>query len=130
MTTKIFSVLAVAEICHEANRALCLNLGDRSQTEWAHAEDWQKKSAYQGVKFCLDNPDAPASANHESWLRQKEADGWIHGETKSSIEKTHPCIVPYDQLPPEQQAKDHLFRSIVSGLAPFIETDATTAASG
>lgn len=28
--------------------------------------------------------------------------------------------MPYDKLPPEQQAKDHLFRAIVHALRPFI----------
>ena len=117
---KVFSVLMVAIICHEANRALCAGLGDFSQVAWEDAPEWQKTSAINGVEFTLANPDAPASANHESWLAQKEAEGWKYGAVKNPDLKEHPCFVPYDALPPEQQAKDHLFRGIVSHLAPFI----------
>lgn len=42
-----------------------------------------------------DNPDAPASAQHDSWLEEKQRDGWIWGDTKDADKKTHPCIVPY-----------------------------------
>lgn len=110
-------------ICHEANRGLCETQGDYSQTSWANSEQWQKNSAIKGVAFCLRNPKAPPSANHESWLKEKEADGWVYGEAKDAEAKTHPCCVPYDKLPPDQQAKDHLFRGVVEGLRPFIDVD-------
>lgn len=114
------SVEDVAKICHQANKALCEANGDDSQLDWDQAPEWQRTSAINGVGFTLANPDAPASANHESWYAEKEADGWVYGETKDAIAKTHPCMVPYDQLPSEQQAKDHLFRGIVNGLRPYI----------
>ena len=48
---------------------------------------------------------------------QKVADGWGYGETKDPEAKTHPCMVAFDQLPREQQAKDFIFRSIVHAMA-------------
>lgn len=110
----------VARICHEANKALCESQNDMSQKPWKDAEPWQIDSAIKGVEFNLANPDAPASASHESWLAEKEATGWKYGKIKDADAKEHPCFVPYDQLPPEQQAKDHLFKAIVAGLAPFV----------
>ncbi|HEY0426706.1 MAG TPA: RyR domain-containing protein [Pyrinomonadaceae bacterium] len=110
-----------ARVCHEANRSLCFTQGDFSQKSWEEAEDWQRQSAVDGVKFTLENPDAPASVQHEAWMREKIDDGWVYGESKDAEKKTHPCIVPYDELPPEQQAKDYLFKGIINGLANFIE---------
>lgn len=40
---------------------------------------------------------------------------------KDTKAKTHPCLRPFNELPPHQQAKDHLFRGIVHSLRPFIE---------
>lgn len=114
----------VAQICHEANRAYCRTIGDFSQVEWDTAPDWQRQSAVTGVSFTLDNPTAPSSANHDSWLAEKERDGWKYGPIKDADKKEHPCFVPYDDLPAEQQAKDYLFRSIVLGLAPFVQRKA------
>lgn len=103
----------VARICHEANRALCAAFGDHSQPAWDDAPEWQRSSALVGVQFIADNPDAPPSASHESWLAQKKAEGWSWGATKNPEKKEHPCYIEYDRLPAEQKAKDHIFGAIV-----------------
>ncbi|MEQ1762556.1 MAG: RyR domain-containing protein [Pyrinomonadaceae bacterium] len=126
---KILSVLTVAIICHEANRALCESLGDHSQKPWLEAEEGQRVSAFKGVNFTLDNPDLPASANHDSWLKEKEETGWKYGPVKSFELKEHPCMVPYEELAGGDQAKDHLFRGIVLGLSGLIARDPVEAAA-
>jgi hypothetical protein len=107
----------IAKVCHEANRAYCASLGDASQLPWDQAPEWQKTSAIDGVKYHLLNPDSKPSDSHENWSRVKVEDGWKHGETKDPEAKTHPCLVPFEQLPREQQLKDHLFLGIVRSLA-------------
>lgn len=102
----------IAQLCHEANRALCRAFGDDSQPPWSEAPDWQRASAEAGIAFARSHPSQP-SAQHESWCASKKADGWVYGAVKDAVAKTHPCLVPYEQLPPEQKAKDHLFQAIV-----------------
>lgn len=111
----------VARICHEANESLCVTQGDFSQKSWDEAEEWQRQSAIQGVKFALENPDAPASAQHDAWMQDKINDGWVYGDVKDADKKTHPCIVSYDELPDGQKAKDYLFKGIVNSLSKFVE---------
>lgn len=114
---QIFSIEQIAKVCHEANKSFCeAIMGDNSQLSWEQAPDWQKESAKAGVVFCMDNPDAPPSANHDSWLKEKEKDGWKYGEIKDAEKKEHPCFVPYEKLPVEQQKKDYLFKAIVAAL--------------
>lgn len=103
----------IARMCHEVNRAYCAALGDYSQPAWEDAPDWQRASAIAGVTFTLANPDAPPSASHESWLAEKRESGWKYGPVKDPDAKEHPCFVPYDDLPPEQRAKDYLFQAVV-----------------
>lgn len=109
---------ATARVAHEANRAWCAANGDLSQPTWDDAPDWQRESALLGVQFHIDNPEAGDSASHDSWMAHKVANGWIYGEEKNpdAIPPTHPCIVPFDQLPKVQQVKDALFRSIVHAI--------------
>lgn len=103
----------IAKVCHEANRAYCAGIGDKTQLPWEQAPQWQKDSAINGVRFANENPDAPPSASHENWLRQKEADGWKYGPIKNEATKEHPCFVPYADLPHEQRIKDALFLGVV-----------------
>jgi hypothetical protein len=107
---------AIARICHEANRAYCAAIGDDTQVPWSEAPNWQKESAIDGVVYKLTNPDSTASALHDSWMRNKADTGWSYGEIKDENKKTHPCFVPYDQLPETQQKKDALFAAIVNVL--------------
>lgn len=106
----------IAKVCHEANRALCAAFGDNSQVAWADAPEWQRESAIKGVQFSVENADAPPSAQHDAWLKDKFADGWTYGPVKDPANKLHPCCVPYDQLPPDQKAKDYVFGAIVRTL--------------
>ncbi len=108
--------LQIAGICHEANRHYCRQLGDLTQRKWKNAEEWQRASAIKGVKFHRENPNAPAFATHEEWKEEKVRDGWVYGEVKDTDKKTHPCIVPFEKLPVDQQRKDVLFSAIVKAL--------------
>lgn len=102
----------IARMAHEVNRAYCQALGDDSQPAWEDAPEWQKQSAIAGVELHLKGDHGP-EASHEAWMAKKVADGWVYGEKKDPDAKTHPCLVPFDQLPREQQAKDYLFRGVV-----------------
>lgn len=109
-------VINIATVCHQANKTWCEINGDFSQKDWDDAEEWQIRSVIKGVYFKLDNPNSSPDAQHNSWMEEKIAQGWIFGDIKDSEKKTHPCIVPFDQLPLFQQQKYMLFSSIVNVL--------------
>jgi hypothetical protein len=107
----------IARVCHEANRAYCLALGDTSHFHWEHAPEWQKTSAIAGVLYRQQNTGASAKSMHESWSKQKREDGWVFGREKDPVKKTHPCLVAYEDLPEEQRVKDYLFSAIFDTLS-------------
>jgi len=109
-------VVNIAKICHEANKAWCEANNDHSQKSWDDAEDWQRESAIKGVDFKLSNPEAGDDAQHNAWMQDKIDQGWTYGEIKNLEAKTHPCIVPFNELPKFQQKKDALFAAIVNAL--------------
>jgi hypothetical protein len=110
-------VTAIARVAHEANRAYCQSIGDLSQSSWEDSPQWQRDSGVAGVQFALDNPDVGPEQQHDQWSADKIAHGWKYGPVKNAERKEHPCLVPYDQLPVEQQGKDALFRAVVKALA-------------
>lgn len=119
----------IARIAHEINRGYCASLGDTSQPSWEEAPEWQQQSAIAGVEMHLANPDTTPEQAHESWLEQKEADGWTYGEAKDVAEKKHPCCLPYDELPPEQKAKDYIFAAVVRVLKDIPDAEEAVAAA-
>jgi hypothetical protein len=110
-------IVKIAAVCHEANRMWCACNGDHSQPEWLDAPDWQIDSAINGVEHAMKHPDAKPEDSHSNWMALKIAEGWVYGEVKDPTAKTHPCMVPYDQLPVFQRKKDALFLAIVRALA-------------
>jgi len=105
----------IARVAHEVNRAYCAALGDNSQPSWEKAPAWQRESARMGVDLHTMGDFGP-EASHISWMNQKLNDGWVYGPVKDPEAKTHPCLVPFENLAPEQQAKDYLFRGVVHAM--------------
>lgn len=105
------TVTSAAMACHEANRIYCEMIGDNSQLPWSEAPAWARASAIDGVNAVAIDPDRQAGASHVGWMAHKEKDGWVYGEVKDpdATPPTHPCMVPFEELPPEQQLKDYLF---------------------
>lgn len=109
-------ILHIAAVCHEANRMYCLTLGDTTQPEWMQAPEWQRQSAIKGVEAIAEGRTTRPEQSHESWSAEKIATGWVYGPVKDAEKKEHPCLVPFTELPPEQQMKDHLFFAIATTL--------------
>lgn len=102
----------IASICHEANTALCVVNGDPALPHWENLDPNYQESSRQGVAAAL-NGAGPREL-HESWMKERTAQGWVFGEVLDRTAKVHPCLVDYDLLPPKQRLKDALFGAIVT----------------
>jgi class 3 adenylate cyclase/tetratricopeptide (TPR) repeat protein len=47
-----------------------------------------------------------AEITHDNWLKQRVADGWVHGKHRNDLLKEHPCIVSYEDLPESEKEYD------------------------
>ena len=36
---------------------------------------------------------------HEVWAAERIAEGWTVGKERDDTKKTHPCLIPYEELP-------------------------------
>lgn len=117
----MYSVEAIARVCHEANRALqILNHEDEVSSGWDALHPELKASVITGVLKVLEDSDVTARDMHEAWFDYKIEEGWQYGEVKDFEAKTHPQLVNWSVLPDEQKAKDEIFIGIVQALAPFM----------
>lgn len=109
-------IYKIARIAHEANRALCSSHGEQDQKPWEELSDEEKGCIVNGVSFQIKNPNLGLAQLHDHWRLEKEQLGWIYGKIKDPAVKHHPNLVPFDDLPEDQQIKDKLFKAIVLAL--------------
>ncbi|MEW6572772.1 MAG: RyR domain-containing protein [Bacillota bacterium] len=43
---------------------------------------------------------------HDTWAKQRIAEGWRYGPKRDDGKKEHPCLVPYEQLPESEKQYD------------------------
>lgn len=109
----------IAEIIHEANRALSRTFGDMTHNHWDFAPQYQRDKVTNGVKNHLAQSKTPSPrASHEAWLKYMASQGWTYGPVKNEDVKQHPCMVAYDDLKESDKLKDVLFIAICKALKP------------
>jgi hypothetical protein len=107
---------SIAKVCHEANRAYCEVLGEAGKPPWDEADQKTRESAIQGVLLMIRGETNGPKDQHEAWYQTKINEGWTYAKVRDNEKKTHPCLVPYDELPIQQKVKDHLFRAVVKAV--------------
>lgn len=49
-----------------------------------------------------------AANAHDVWSQKRIADGWRLGPARDDTAKTHPCLVPYAELPESEKDYDRV----------------------
>lgn len=56
---------------------------------------------------------------HEVWSSERINDGWVYGPERNDRMKTHPCLIPYDEL--DEIEKDYDRNTAVNTLKLIIK---------
>lgn len=102
----------IAKVCHAANTAIRECFGEDAPPPFS-----LDNGATTGVLYVLSDPCIPDEMLHQAWMKARLAAGWTHG-VYDPAQKTHPNLVPFEQLDPRQKLKDRLFRNIVRSFIP------------
>ncbi len=43
---------------------------------------------------------------HEIWAQKRLQDGWTYGPQRDDAKRTHPCLIPYENLPESEKEYD------------------------
>ena len=123
MAAQQYMIQRIAQVCHEANCAIQYISGDANPSEhWLTASDSQRQSAMDGVRAYLEGDKTPAEM-HAAWSEHKLREGWTYGREKDEVAKTHPCLVPYDELPEDQRLKDRVFINVIKAFQEHAEAE-------
>lgn len=47
-----------------------------------------------------------AKNTHDVWAVGRINEGWTYGEARNDVQKKHPCLVPYEELPESEKEYD------------------------
>jgi hypothetical protein len=79
-------------------------------------EAWEAREPAFRMQFldvierqCGPDRSDDAKALHEDWVRAYEAMGWVYGPVRDREAKTHPDMVPYEDLGQLERDKDAVF---------------------
>lgn len=66
-------------------------------------QDWDAgKRAFAQAEL-----DQMASLEHSLWRQAKQADGWTYGEKRDDQQRTHPDLLPWEDLPAGEREKNY-----------------------
>ena len=70
--------------------------------------DERLKSLMTGTKYVLENPATTAEENHNIWMEAKKNQGYTYGEVIDIEKKTHPSMIPFENLSDVEKRKDEM----------------------
>lgn len=83
------------------------------------------------MKMCAEK-NTSEQERHESWMKMTAEAGFVYGEKFDSIAKTHPNMLPWDQLPAEVKSKARIFDIVakaalkIKGFSTDVQLDLTS----
>ena len=93
-------------------------------------EPWEEREEAFRAQFLdvidmMCGPDRKSSPEelHDDWVRAYEAMGWKYGEVRDPHAKTHPDMVPFDELGFREQIKDAVFVALCEIARQWIVDD-------
>jgi len=105
----------IAEILYEATRREA-EWSQRSivPEAWNDRDDAFRKQFVQVIQnyLTMDKLPTPEEA-HDSWVKAYTDMGWVYGPERDPVKKTHPDMVPFDQLPKDERDKDAIFLALI-----------------
>ena len=66
------------------------------------------ESLMKGTAFVLENPLTTAEENHNLWMKGKSEQGYVYGDVLDVEKKTHPSMIPFENLSEVEKRKDEM----------------------
>lgn len=108
----------IASVAHSVQCGIDYAFGLPELHQWGLMGEVYKNQMKASVRAVLVHDKSPKSL-HDSWVKRLTQEGWVRGEVKDAEKKTHPLLVPFDELPIEWKLRLRQFRAAV---IPFRKT--------
>lgn len=81
--------------------------------EYSELSELEKTLLIESAMQVVYEDISTAKECHDIWMKIKIDQGYKYGEIKCDKEKTHPCMIPFEELSFLQKLKDELFVNMV-----------------
>jgi hypothetical protein len=100
-----------AEFVYQSARLQAIAVDAPVVPEIWYDRDEAFRSQFREVIEMMCGPDRKSSPEelHDDWVKAYETMGWVYGPARDTEKKTHPDMVPFDQLEPRERDKDAVF---------------------
>jgi len=85
---------------------------------WCDLDENRKALASAAVVDIYQNSHETPEDFHNLWMRPLLEEGWTRGEF-SKENKTHPCMVSFDELPESEILKDEIWVNLTQLFRPY-----------
>lgn len=103
-------------VAHAANCKMQDIQGDPCPSQpWDSENELLRETTINGIRMI--RMGYSNEEMHREWCERYWAEGWTFGPEKDALKKTHPCLVPYYELPSSQRHKTEVIRAIVITLS-------------
>lgn len=86
------------EFFRESNRQQADHIPVKLRAVGCRTEPVAEGTKAPGFAFTPDEVELLARMEHERWCARHLLDGWKRGEKRDELARTHPCIIPWEQL--------------------------------
>ncbi|MGC8622087.1 MAG: RyR domain-containing protein [Caldisphaera sp.] len=88
--------------------------------KWEERDKEFRKQFTDYIESLQGKPLPTPEEAHNSWWRRYKEMGWKYGEVRDPVVKTHPDMVPFNELPKDEQEKDEAFLALVEFAFKYI----------
>jgi len=95
-TDRVYEV--VAKVMHGTVSTLFDAIGASPPTQWCDLSETEQQGYIKGASVYLSHPNLTGHALHEEWRAHLSNLGWRHAAEYDINRKTHPNLLPWEQL--------------------------------
>jgi RyR domain len=104
-----------AMMIHESIRALQRLVHDpKPAPAWADAPEDMREASRTAARE--GGTGQTPEGSHATWMKGKKLAGWVRGDEKDAERRTHPAMVPFNELPRDQWARDLVVVAVADAL--------------
>lgn len=84
-------------------------------------DDAQRQRRITALQDCALHATSDAE-RHLSWVKMHEESGWVYGPQFDPEKKTHPNLLPWEQLPITTRSKARIFAMVANAAQSLVQS--------